>query len=125
MRKILGIAIELFEYNKSWQTSVLFLTFFVISTLSIHLMKKPDIQATGADTNKALDIISEQIGLSDEQKEIAESLIEKAKSKYQNLKQKSPDTEVKILSTVDQEPPDQQNKEMISKPTTLDTLNEI
>jgi hypothetical protein len=123
---LIGIANELFEYNKFWQSSVLFLFFFIVSTISINLMTKPNAQFSNSNTEKAIGIISEHLGVSDENQARVKSLVDKAKEKFKGIKENKKTInkqEVPVSSQFDQTTVKPQNQDK-PKPTTLDTLNE-
>jgi hypothetical protein len=75
MRTILGIAIELFEYNNAWRSSVLFLAFFIITIASLQMLEKPNLKVSESDAGRAVEIIADQIGVTEETQEKAKSLI--------------------------------------------------
>ncbi|MCP4234485.1 MAG: hypothetical protein GY770_13015 [Aestuariibacter sp.] len=128
MRTILGIAIELFEYNNAWRSSVLFLAFFIITIASLQMLEKPNLKVSESDAGRAVEIIADQIGVTEETQEKAKSLIERAKDQYQALKnhKEVPATPENETSTqVDQTTETPQNQTTKTEPTTLDTLNEL
>lgn len=128
MRTILGIAIELFEYNNAWRSSVLFLAFFIITIASLQMLEKPNLKVSESDAGRAVEIIADQIGVTEETQEKAKSLIERAKDQYQAFKdhKEVPATPENEASTqVDQTTDTPQNQTTKPEPTTLDTLNEI
>jgi len=128
MRTVLGIAIELFEYNSAWRSSVLFLAFFIITIASLQFLEKPNLMVSRSDTSKAVEIIANQIGVTEETQEKAKSLMERAKDKYQafkDRKEKPISTKDDISTQVDQTAETPQNQTTTPEPTTLDTLNEL
>ena len=128
MRTILGIAIELFEYNNAWRSSVLFLAFFIITIASLQMLEKPNLKVSEADAGRAVEIIADQIGVTEETQEKAKSLIERAKDQYQAFKDHKEvpaKPENQASTQVDQTTETPQNQTTKPEPTTLDTLNEI
>lgn len=128
MRTILGIAIELFEYNNAWRSSVLFLAFFIITIASLQMLEKPNLKVSESDAGRAVEIIADQIGVTEETQEKAKSLIERAKDQYQAFKDHKEvlaKPENQASTQVDQTTETPQNQTTKPEPTTLDTLNEI
>lgn len=121
MRTILGIAIELFEYNNAWRSSVLFLAFFIITIASLQMLEKPNLKVSESDAGRAVEIIADQIGVTEETQEKAKSLIERAKDQYQALKnhKEVPATPENETSTqVDQTTETPQNQTTKTEPPT-------
>ena len=130
MRTILGIAIELFEYNNAWRSSVLFLAFFIITIASLQMLEKPNLKVSESDAGRAVEIIADQIGVTEETQEKAKSLIERTKDQYQAFKDhKHKEVPAKpgneASTQVDQTTDTPQNQTTKTEPTTLDTLNEL
>jgi len=126
MRKTLGIAIELFEYNSAWRSSVLFLAFFIFTIASLQVLEKPNLKFSKTGAGKAVEIIADQIGVSEETQEKAKSLIDRAKDQYLSLNDRKEDSiENKVSTKVDQKADTPQNQTTTPEPTTLDTLNEL
>lgn len=128
MRTVLGIATELFEYNNAWRSSVLFLAFFIATIASLQILEKPNIKGSKSETGKAVEIITDQIGVPEKTQEKAKSLIKRAKERYQAFKdhKQEPTSPEKGVSTkVDQKSVIPQDQISHPEPTTLDSLNEL
>ncbi len=92
------------------------------------MLEKPNLKVSESDAGRAVEIIADQIGVTEETQEKAKSLIERAKDQYQALKnhKEVPATPENETSTqVDQTTETPQNQTTKTEPTTLDTLNEL
>ena len=74
MKSIIGIALEQFEYNERWRLAVIFLTFFLFSTISLQLLVSPKIEISEENGNAAIDLISEKLHLSKDNEKMAKNI---------------------------------------------------
>ncbi len=129
MKSIIGIANELFEYNLMWQRSVIFLFFFVTSLISLNLMRTPDIDVTKEDAKAVAALLYDKLKTSEETRTLINKSITKVKGKYKDIKNNRAEnikTRAQELmpSIVDDGVKKEDAAKNITKPTTIDILNE-
>jgi len=121
MKSLIGIAIEQFEYNTRWKLAVIFLSFFVFSTISLKLLVAPKIEISQKNGNAAIELLSDKLDLSEDSENKAKGILDKISRKLSSTKSEN-DLQDAISTPVDE------NKEVIdhreNEPTTLETLNE-